>query len=260
MQKKNWVSSPKYARKLWNNYVQAFPRRRNCFGAKTRSEQEVSHAEIICPYKFKTIQHMTHDWSRGEQWILFPEKLTVSPDLLYSKTKPSHLQLHALITCNSGQHFAGDSELFPVDVIVFAMLPANGIWRETVSLSDVTWPWTSQWMGVLWREKCELYNNPHYQPVGSLLLWSFFVSQKCTMESKTDSRYLGVSVDVGKTEKRNRHHVQLLARFNFAENKATQVTRNITGAQERLSNEMKEAIKHLTFFNPFLPKGFPIDE
>ena len=26
---------------------------------------------------------------------------------------------------------------FPFDVIVFAMLPANGIWRETVSLLDV---------------------------------------------------------------------------------------------------------------------------
>ena len=80
------------------------------------------------------------------------------------------------------------------------------------------------------------------------------------MERKTDSLYLGVSVDVRKTEKRNRHHVQLLARFNFAENKATQVTRNITGAQERLSKEMKEAIKHLIFFNPFLLKGLPIDD
>ena len=26
---------------------------------------------------------------------------------------------------------------FPFDVIVFAMLPAHGIWRETVSLLDV---------------------------------------------------------------------------------------------------------------------------
>ena len=44
------------------------------------------------------------------------------------------------ITCNSGQYFAGNSELFPCfpfDVTVFAMLPAHGIWRETVSLLDV---------------------------------------------------------------------------------------------------------------------------
>ena len=27
---------------------------------------------------------------------------------------PGHRQLHALITCNSGQHFASNSELFPV--------------------------------------------------------------------------------------------------------------------------------------------------
>ena len=51
---------------------------------------------------------------------------------------------------NSGQHFAGNSELsFPFDDIVFAMLPAHGIWRETVSLLDVMWPWTSQWVGAV---------------------------------------------------------------------------------------------------------------
>ena len=34
---------------------------------------------------------------------------------------------------------------FPFEVIVFAMLPAHGIWQETVSLLDVMWPWASQW-------------------------------------------------------------------------------------------------------------------
>ena len=55
--------------------------------------------------------------------------------LLYCKTKLKQKsalrfqrQLHALITCNSGQHFAGNSELLPFDVIVFAMLAARGIW------------------------------------------------------------------------------------------------------------------------------------
>ena len=38
---------------------------------------------------------------------------------------------------------------FLFEVIIFAMLPAHGIWRETVSLLDVMWQWTSQWMGVL---------------------------------------------------------------------------------------------------------------
>ena len=31
-------------------------------------------------------------------------------------TESGHLQLHALITCNIGQHFAGNSELFPAHV------------------------------------------------------------------------------------------------------------------------------------------------
>ena len=38
---------------------------------------------------------------------------------------------------------------FPFDVIVFAMLSAHGIWRETVSLLDVMWPWTSLWISAL---------------------------------------------------------------------------------------------------------------
>ena len=42
-------------------------------------------------------------------------------------TTSGNLQLHALITCNSGQHFAGNSERFPFDVIVFAMLAAYAI-------------------------------------------------------------------------------------------------------------------------------------
>ena len=87
---------------------------------------------------------------------MFPENLSVSrdevegneihcsprdqslSDLLYSKAKfENHAEI-AAITCNSGQHFAGNSELFPFDVIGFAMLAAHGIWRETVvSLLDV---------------------------------------------------------------------------------------------------------------------------
>ena len=60
-------------------------------------------------------------WSLlGERWILFPSNLNVSLDFisgnieirgkqnsLFSKEIPA-------ITCNSGQHLAGNSELFPV--------------------------------------------------------------------------------------------------------------------------------------------------
>ena len=63
----------------------------------------------------------------GNKIHCFPRDQPLSNCLLYSKTKANfekragipatksgHLQLHALITCNSGQHFAGNSELFPV--------------------------------------------------------------------------------------------------------------------------------------------------
>ena len=65
-------------------------------------------------------------------------------DLLYGKTKQKQILKKTrcdssdnirppLITSNSGQHFA-------FDVFFFAMLPAHGIWRETVSLLDVIQP------------------------------------------------------------------------------------------------------------------------
>ena len=48
---------------------------------------------------------------------------------------------------------------FPFYVIVFAIVAACGIWRWTVSQSDVMWPWTSQWMGEPWREEHQLYKK-----------------------------------------------------------------------------------------------------
>ena len=114
----------------------------------------------------------------GEQWILFPENLNVSRDevegnkidcsprdhslndLLYNKTKQNKSKIWKtrwgssdnmrppLITCSSGQHFAGNSELFPVWRHSFRN-PAHGNWRETASLLDVMWKWSSQWMGAL---------------------------------------------------------------------------------------------------------------
>ena len=123
--------------------------------------------------------HLTlNDWSQGELWILFSEKLSVSGDevegnkidcsprdhslndLLYNKTKQNKSKIWKtrwgssdnmrppLITCSSGQHFAGNSELFPVWRHSFRN-PAHGNWRETVSLLDVMWKWSSQWMGAL---------------------------------------------------------------------------------------------------------------
>ena len=47
--------------------------------------------------------------------ISFCEQLTLNdwPQGQHVTTS-GHLELHALITCNSGQHFAGSSELLPV--------------------------------------------------------------------------------------------------------------------------------------------------
>ena len=62
-------------------------------------------------------------------------------DLLYSKTK----QKQNLKTALKFRRSRGTAvyiswvtvNCFPFDVTVFAMLPAHGIWRETVSLLDV---------------------------------------------------------------------------------------------------------------------------
>ena len=105
-------------------------------------------------------------WSFGEQWILmFPgtksrktlrfegNKIHCSPrdqslsDLLYWKTKQrkflkprwdsSDNIRPPLITCKISRVTVN---CFPFDVIVFATLPAHGIWWETGSLLDVMWP------------------------------------------------------------------------------------------------------------------------
>ena len=62
-------------------------------------------------------------------------------DLLYSKTKQTQNLKTALRFQRSPATAVNISRVtvncFPFDVIVFAMLPAHGIWRETVSLLDV---------------------------------------------------------------------------------------------------------------------------
>ena len=62
-------------------------------------------------------------------------------DLLYSKTKQKQNLKTALRFQRSRETAINISGVtvncFPFDVIVFAMLPVHGIWRETVSLLDV---------------------------------------------------------------------------------------------------------------------------
>ena len=99
----------------------------------------------------------------GNKIHCFPRDQSLS-DLLYSKTKQKQSlknamgflrQNQATFNCTLWSRATAVNisrvtvNCFPFDVIVFAMLSAQGIWRETVSLLDVMWPWTSQWMGAL---------------------------------------------------------------------------------------------------------------
>ena len=89
---------------------------------------------------------------RGKQNSLCPKGPVIS-DLLYSKTKQKQNLKTALRFQRTRATTVNISRVtvncFPFDAIVFAMLPARNIWRETVSLLDVMSPWTSQWMGAL---------------------------------------------------------------------------------------------------------------
>ena len=105
-------------------------------------------------------KHLMTD-PEGNSEFCFPRnKIHCSPrdkslsDLLYSKANGSNrwkTNNHVIdkwrATAVNISRVTVNCFLF--DVIVFAMLPAPGIWRETVSLLDFMWPWTSQWMGAL---------------------------------------------------------------------------------------------------------------
>ena len=116
----------------------------------------VSRESPYFPAKTKSRETVT---LRGKQNSLFPKgpvevicyiakqnKANFENRAEIPATTSGHLRLHALITWNSGQQFAGNSELFPVWLIVFAI---KAFWEWTVSLLDVMWPWTSQWLGAL---------------------------------------------------------------------------------------------------------------
>ena len=88
---------------------------------------------------------------KGNSEFCFPRlegnKIYCSPrdqslsDLLYNKTKQKQNLKTALRFQRSRATAVNISQVtvncFPLDVILYAMLPAHGIWRETVSLLDV---------------------------------------------------------------------------------------------------------------------------
>ena len=93
--------------------------------------------------------------SRESQLRFEGNKIHCSPrdqslsDLLYSKTKQKQNLKTALRFQRQSCYFRSREtsvnisrvtvNCFPFDVIVFAMLPAHGIWRETASLLHAMW-------------------------------------------------------------------------------------------------------------------------
>ena len=67
----------------------------------------------------------------GNKIHCFPREQSLS-DLLYSKTKRKQILNNAL-KFQQQQSTRVTANCFPFDVIVFAMLPAHCIWRETVN-------------------------------------------------------------------------------------------------------------------------------
>ena len=72
---------------------------------------------LICFISHVVQQLTPNDWSQGEQSLtdlLYTAVAKQMEKTLIPVTTSGHLQLHAVITCNSGQHFMGNSELFSV--------------------------------------------------------------------------------------------------------------------------------------------------
>ena len=115
----------KFLKKLWC-CVGGSIKRYFCF--INRKESQKLTFETLA---FETLAFESH-CSPGDQSL---------SDLLYSKTKQTQNLKTALRFQRSRATSVNISRVtvncFPFDVIVFAMLSAHGIWRETVSLLDV---------------------------------------------------------------------------------------------------------------------------
>ena len=94
---------------------------------KSRETLRLEGNKIHCSPRDQSLSDLLHVCSKTKQKANF-EKLAKIP-----VTTSGHLRSRATavnilrVTVNC----------FPFDVIVFAMLPAHGIWQETVSLLDV---------------------------------------------------------------------------------------------------------------------------
>ena len=82
---------------------------------------------------------------RGKQVNRFPRD-----DLLYNPRRIKNFRVQLYENKSREQSaFADNWALLPSDVIDFAMLPAQRIWREIVPMSDVMWHRSNQWQRAL---------------------------------------------------------------------------------------------------------------
>ena len=98
---------------------------------------DIFYPVIRQPARSKTyIKHLM-TCPEGNSEFCFP-KISMFPE---TKTKQKQNLKTALRFQRSGATAGNISRVtvncFPFDVVVFAMLPAHGVWRETVSLLDV---------------------------------------------------------------------------------------------------------------------------
>ena len=91
--------------------------------------------KIHCSARDQSISDLLY----SNKWVKLVEKHVEIP----AKTS-GHLQLHALIMCNSGQHFAGNSELFPIWRHSFCNVACSWHVLAISFIVDVIWPWASQ--------------------------------------------------------------------------------------------------------------------
>ena len=107
--------------------------------------------------------HIKHSMTgpEGNKINSFPRDQPLS-DLLYSWKFWSLKFITPRFTGGLPSTFLGNSALLLYDVIDFTMLPTQRFWREIVSLLDVVWPRSNQWVRALWGKTVQLYNNLTY--------------------------------------------------------------------------------------------------
>ena len=110
------VNRDAYLNKLYDDHHDRIVNSKNIWHLLTGPE---GNSEFSFP-RYSIFQTLRFE---GNKIHCFPRDQSLG-DLLYSNTKrklilkipatSDHLQLHAQITCNSGQHFAGNSELLTI--------------------------------------------------------------------------------------------------------------------------------------------------